>query len=181
MPTKQQNRKFSLLLLSLILGMSLLCGCNNGVKLMEPLTNENVNISAANSARGYLQAVFSQDESLFKSCFPPDKYETYVGYDYFVELSSIAEESGYSFIGTRSGAVRPLDDSKGEFFDDFALRIAANQGVPVEDISDIQVVNTKVYFKLENKNYSNDCYVVVYKYLDYWYTFELETPRDSEE
>lgn len=173
-----KKRFFSFLFLIVI--FTFLCSCGDGVKAMERLDTVSVRVSASNSARGFLQAIFEQDEELFSRCFPDGVYEESLGSSYYDELSSIVSDSGYVFLGTRSGAVRPLDDKDSELFRDFALRISSTHDIDSDKISDIQVVNTKTYLKVNDRNYSSDCYVIVYQYDNFWYAFELETLEDEE-
>ncbi|MCQ2533155.1 MAG: hypothetical protein MJ172_01095 [Clostridia bacterium] len=155
-----------------------LCACGNGVKPMERLDTVSINVSASNAARGYLQAVLEEDEALFEKCFPDGVYRDYLGIEYFEKLSSFVSEAGYKFLGTRSGSVRALDEEYGELYKDFRVDIADSHNIDVNNISDIQVVNTKTYLEVEGRNYSNDCYVIVYKYNDMWFAFNITTLED---
>lgn len=172
------RKLFTTLILSVILITSF-SGCDNGVKPMDMLTKSSINISAANCARGYLQAIFTYDENLFMACFPEDAYDRFRGPEYFKSLCEITDASEFTFLGTRNGAVRPIGEEEDTLFKDTAIRIASVHGVDENSITDIQVVNTKVYFSSDGKNFSNDCYVMVYKSNNFWYAFELETPEEE--
>lgn len=167
------------LLLSLVF-VFCLAACGNGVNPMERLDTVSINISASNAGRGYLQAILEGDEALFEKCFPDGVYRDYLGELYFDELTQIASEGGYSFLGTRSGSVRAVDEEYGELFKEFATDIADSHNIEVSGIQDIQVVNTKTYLEVDGRNYSNDCYVIVYKYDNLWYAFNITTLEDNQ-
>lgn len=150
-------------------------GCSDAVRIDDPVTVNDVHMSSANVARGFIQSVFSKDETLFYACYPEGLYDEIIeeGNDPFTEYVNVTDP-GYKFYGTQFTAYNEYTEENG--YDEPIMRenIAFFHDVEEDLISEIDIVKLRVYF-IEDKDYvSSDVYVITYKYENSWYIYELQ-------
>ncbi|MBR6484765.1 MAG: hypothetical protein IKT14_07065 [Clostridiales bacterium] len=152
-----------------------LVSCANGVKIDDPVTVNDVHMSSSNVARGFIQSIFSEDETLFYACYPEGLYDDLIeaGNDPFAEYTGITDPN-YKYYGTQYTAYNEYTEENG--YDEAIMRenIAFFHELDESLITEMDIVKLRVYF-IEDKDYvSTDVYVITYKYENSWYIYELQ-------
>lgn len=151
-----------------------LASCSN-VKIDDPVTLDNVNMSPGNCCLGFIQALYENDEELFNTCRQPlTMYENdeLVEDDSFEQYRAILDEE-YEYIGSKFIEARPCDENFGFDYADIRNSISICNGIEEKDIDEIQLVDIKTFFKDGSKTKSIEYYSVVYRSSDKWYFFIL--------
>ena len=165
-------RKKSLLLFILSLAL-LLCACTKTVRIDEAVTVSNVNLSASGAARGFIQAIFTDDRELFYAAFPRSFVDRLGDEDPLAVYSDMVDPD-YEFYGTEFTASNDYTEENGYNADLMRENISFFHNVEESLITDINIVKMRVYFTSGAEYVSTDVYVVVYKADNNWYAYELQ-------
>ena len=168
------TRKVNLLIPALILILTMLLSGCSGVQIEEEVTKTNLHQTAENVCRGFFQALYKDDEELFRDCF----YEGSIdadGVDVMGEYRQLVDPD-YRFVGTLHMATRPCDDDNGLNTDTVRENIAFFNGVSEDKIDEIVLVSVKTFFEIgeeKKENKSIEIYSIVYRSEGQWYFFSM--------
>ncbi len=159
---------------SVIVIAALLCSCN-GPKMDEPVNTLNINSSASNVARGYYESVLFNDISLFEKCFP-EEFLNDEGVD-VTELFNSLRNSNLldgEFLGSAYYSSVAFTEENGYDYELMRDNISQYHNVDRDLISDIMIVNIKLFIEFEDStNYGNSD-VLCYKYDGVWYYYQAQ-------
>ncbi|MBQ4270291.1 MAG: hypothetical protein II718_00535 [Clostridiales bacterium] len=149
--------------------------CGNSVKIDDPVTVNDVHMSSSNVARGFIQSVFSKDETLFYACYPEGLYDEIIeeGNDPFAEYTNTTDPN-YKFYGTQYTAYNDYTEENGYDEDIMRENIAFFHDLDESLIAEINIVKLRVYFIEDTDYVSSDVYLITYKYENSWYVYELQ-------
>ncbi len=171
--------KFNVKFLSVVLIVSFLfsfAACGKKIKVDEPVTVDNANMSSVNAASGFIQSVFTDDEELFYKVFPENAFYSYIeeGNDPFEEYKATVDHT-FDFYGIDFSGENDFTVENGYDEDWMKISISLAHTVREADITNISLVKLRVYFTNPEKNdqASTDVYIVTYKVDNTWYVFEM--------
>ena len=149
-------------------------GKKNTTGYEDPVTLEQVNTEGRYVARGFLEAIFTDDRELFNKCYPDgfiDRVNMAAGSDIFEQYRSVADInaviSGTAYVDSRDATVE-------NGFDAAMLRskICMTSGFEYSEVGAIQIQKIKGFFKNDVESIDSDFYFVVYEACGNWYMFE---------
>lgn len=177
-------KKIVSVILTTVLSLTLclgLAGCNKkGVVFDTPVELSDVNSSAGNVARAYLESIFNNNSEAFYKCYPGTVYDSMKVANAFEQYQAIVQRDiDGEFIGTAYVTQRPYNADNGYDYDTMLQNIALYHELSLDGIKDIQVVEVKVYMNYDNKNMSTELYMCVYKTADGWFCYEMQNAPDD--
>lgn len=151
------------------------CGSKQSdVKIDSPVTIDQVNTESKYVARAFLESIYSDDEAMFRKCYP----------DGFIDSVTQAAESNifesYKNVMNINAAVTgTIDAGYQDFciangFDEASMRarISFLTGLDYSDIGIIRIQKVSAVFKNSSETAVVDFYYIVYESGGSWYMLE---------
>lgn len=169
MRLKKSNKLIALILIVVSLFSMVSC---SGVKVDPEVKNDSLNSSPENVCRGFFQSLYLQDEDMFNACFYEGAIETEDYPDTYGMYQDLLDPE-LEFLGTKHISTRPCNIDNGYDYDVMKDNINVFNDIDENKITDIQLVNIKVFFRLGDENKSIELYSVVYQAEGEWYFFSI--------
>ena len=125
-------------------------GCNQVSRLDidNPVTSDILNTSGEYTARGYVEAIYNDDEAMFAACFPTvsmTSWKQTSGDDIFGQYKQAMAYDG-TFLGTAFKAAQDYTTEGGYSEDDMRDSISLLMDIPAEDITAMQMEAIEIFF-----------------------------------
>lgn len=169
MKLKKSNKFVALILLVATLISLVAC---SGVSIDKEVTKEDVNSSPENVCRAFFQSLYTEDDELFTMCFYDGVLENDSNISVYDQYQTLLDPE-LEFLGTKHIATRPCNIDNGYDYQVMKDNISVFSEIDENLIEDIQLVNVKVFFKLEDQNKSVELFSVVYRVGPDWYFFSI--------
>ena len=151
------------------------CGSKAPEIPVEPqVTMEQLNTSGEYVARGFIEALFTDNRAMFDKCYPDgffDKLGESSADDLYSQYRSVMKINAV-VNGTKTSGYRDYCVANG--YDEASMRsgICLLTGFEYSDVGRIQIQKVTVYFSDGTDTASADFFYVVYEHCGSWYMLE---------